>query len=93
MEHLTTNNIDAGKLLAVVEQATTPCQQVHVCSLYDYAEKLGAKTFASPSLIIIGKVVALHGQFGWLPNSNTSEEYFNPVEGKLINYKKKAERA
>ncbi|MBD0279374.1 MAG: uroporphyrinogen-III C-methyltransferase [Flavisolibacter sp.] len=91
--HLTSNNMAADKLLAVVEQATTPYQQVHVCSLYEFEEKLGVQTFASPSLIIIGKVVALHEQFGWLPNSNSKEEYFSPVEGKLVTYKNKAERA
>jgi uroporphyrin-III C-methyltransferase/precorrin-2 dehydrogenase/sirohydrochlorin ferrochelatase/uroporphyrin-III C-methyltransferase len=61
--------------------------------LYDYKEKLGNRSFLSPSLVIIGKVVALHQQFGWLQNSNSGEEYFAPVAGKLINYKDKAERA
>jgi uroporphyrin-III C-methyltransferase/precorrin-2 dehydrogenase/sirohydrochlorin ferrochelatase/uroporphyrin-III C-methyltransferase len=90
---LTANGIDPDKLLAVVEQATTPLQNVHTCSLYDYKEKLGNRSFLSPSLVIIGKVVALHQQFGWLQNSNSGEEYFAPVAGKLINYKDKAERA
>jgi len=30
--------------------------------------------------VIIGKVVALHEQFAWLENSNSSEYYFKPVE-------------
>jgi uroporphyrin-III C-methyltransferase len=81
VENLVSNNIAEDKLLAVVEQATTPLQQVHICSLYDYQNKLGNKQFISPSLVIIGKVVALHEQFKWLSNSNTTREtYFNSNE-------------
>jgi uroporphyrin-III C-methyltransferase/precorrin-2 dehydrogenase/sirohydrochlorin ferrochelatase/uroporphyrin-III C-methyltransferase len=79
VEKLTENNIAEDKLLAVVEQATTPLQNVHICSLYNYKEKLKEQTFISPSLVIIGKVVALHEQFRWLENSNSSEYYFKPV--------------
>ena len=90
---LTSNGIDSDKLLAIVEQATTPLQNVYTCSLYDYMDQLGDKSFLSPSLLIIGKVVTLHQQFGWIRNSNSSEEYFGSVAGKLISYKDKAERA
>jgi uroporphyrin-III C-methyltransferase len=76
---LTTYHIDAQKLLAVAEQATTPLQRIHVCSLYDYETKLKGKRFISPSLVIIGKVVALHEQFAWLPDNYTNEYYFKPV--------------
>ena len=72
--------INDDKLLAVVEQATTPCQQVHVANMYDYNKELKGRLFASPTLVIIGKVVALHGTFGWLENSNDKGEYFKPVE-------------
>jgi len=76
---LAAHQIDANKLLAVAEQATTPLQRIHVCSLYDYETKLKGKRFISPSLVIIGKVVALHEQFAWLPDNNTNEYYFKPV--------------
>ncbi len=79
VENLVANNISADKLLAVVEQATTPFQQVHTCNLYEYKAKLLNKKFVSPSLVIIGKVVALHEQFKWLSNSNNTQEYFAPV--------------
>ena len=79
VKKLTENNIPEEKLLAVVEQATTPLQNVHICSLYDYADQLKGRSFISPSLVIIGKVVALHEQFAWLKNSNSSEYYFKPV--------------
>lgn len=82
VSNLTANGIAKDKLLAVVEQATTPLQTVHVINLYDYAEKMKGQTFISPSLIIIGKVVELHEQFSWIKNSNSKEYYFKPV-GKI----------
>lgn len=77
---LVTNNISADKLLGVIEQAATPFQKVHISNLYEYEEKLKGKSFISPSLVIIGKVVALHLQFAWLANSSSSEYYFKPVQ-------------
>ncbi len=79
IEKLLENNIAKDKLLAVIEQATTPLQNVHITSLYEYGKQLKGKSFISPALIIIGKVVALHQQFAWLENSNSSEYYFKPV--------------
>lgn len=79
VEKLVENNISADKLLAVAEQATTPFQNVHISSLYEYERMFKGKSFISPSLIIIGKVVSLHQQFSWLQNSNSSEYYFKPV--------------
>jgi siroheme synthase len=73
-------NIDPQKLLAVVEQATTPLQNVHITSLYDYEVNFKGRSFVSPSLVIIGKVVALHDKFAWLPNSESSDYYFKPVD-------------
>ena len=79
VENLLQNNIADDKLLAVIEQATTPMQQVHISSLKAYGENLGGKVFASPTLVIIGKVVALHEKFSWLQNSTETGEYFKPV--------------
>lgn len=79
IEKLTENNIAEDKLLAVVEQATTPLQNVYVCSLYDYSRQLKGQSFISPSLLIIGRVVALHEQFAWLQNSHSRQHYFKPV--------------
>ena len=76
VKNLTENGIAADKQLAIIEQATTPYQQVSTCSLYDFAGTLGTQTFMSPTLVIIGKVVALHQQFGWLQNSSERQEYF-----------------
>ncbi len=83
VEKLVENNIAEEKLLAVIEQATTPLQNVHTTSLYKFKEQLKGKSFISPSLVIIGKVVALHQRFAWLENSNSSDYYFKPVSDRL----------
>jgi uroporphyrin-III C-methyltransferase/precorrin-2 dehydrogenase/sirohydrochlorin ferrochelatase/uroporphyrin-III C-methyltransferase len=79
VEKLITNHIDEDKLLAIIEQATTPLQNVHVTNIYDFQNKFEGHSFISPSLIIIGKVVSLHKNFKWLKNNNTSENYFKPL--------------
>jgi uroporphyrin-III C-methyltransferase/precorrin-2 dehydrogenase/sirohydrochlorin ferrochelatase/uroporphyrin-III C-methyltransferase len=83
VSNLVKHQIASEKLLAVIEQATTPLQNVHVTNLYKYDEQLWGKTFVSPSLVIIGKVVALHEEFKWLENSNSDTHYFKPL-AKLI---------
>jgi uroporphyrin-III C-methyltransferase len=83
--NLVANNISEDKLLAIVEQATTPFQQVQVSSLYDYDEKMKGREWISPSLVIIGKVVGLQEQFGWLPNSNSRNTYFEQVSASVKN--------
>ena len=51
--------------LAVIEQATTIHQRVHVTSLQSCARDFAGKQFSSPSLVIIGDVVKLYQQFNW----------------------------
>ncbi len=85
VEKLVSHRINPGKLLAVAEQATTPLQNIHTCSLYDYEQQLKGAPFVSPSLVIIGKVVALHKQFAWVQNSNSREHYFKPLTGRISN--------
>ena len=80
VKNLVKNNIDKDKLLAVVEQATTPFQQVHISDLYAYESLEKGKMYTSPTIVIIGKVVALHERFNWLKNTPSSEEYFKPGE-------------
>lgn len=84
VEKLSANNIAADKLLAVIEQATTPLQHVHISSIDNYNKNGKGQRFISPSIVIIGKVVALHEQFAWLPNNNSKEYYFKPM-GSLLN--------
>ncbi len=84
VEKLRANNISENKLLAVIEQATTPFQKVHISNLYKYEENLKGQSFISPSLIIIGRVVSLHQQFAWLANSKSTEYYFKPITSPVI---------
>jgi uroporphyrin-III C-methyltransferase len=51
--------------LAVIEQATTIHQQVHTTTLQRCALDFTNKKFSSPSLVIVGDVVNLHGVFNW----------------------------
>lgn len=79
VENLRRNNISDEKLIAVVSQASTPFQEVCVSSFDDYETVLKGRTFLSPSLVIIGRVVALHDSFKWFNSSNSDEYYFKPV--------------
>jgi siroheme synthase len=90
VEKLTGNQIHHSKLLAIIEQATTPLQNVHTASLYQYKNKLAGRKIVSPSLIIIGRVVALHKEFSWLNNSNSAASFFGTIESKLIRYQNDA---
>jgi uroporphyrin-III C-methyltransferase len=51
--------------MAVIEQATTIHQQVHISTLNNCLKDFEGKVFSSPSLVIIGDVVKLHKQFNW----------------------------
>jgi len=86
VEKLTEHKISADKLIAVVEQATTPNQQVTVANLYEFPYLPVNRKLSSPSLLIIGRVSALHEEFKWLENGLSTEEYFEPVTAKLIEY-------
>jgi len=80
LEKLLENKINDDKYIAVIEQATTPMQKVYNCSVYEYSKKWKGSKYKSPSLIIIGKVAGLREQFQWLPNSNSNEYYFKPIQ-------------
>lgn len=83
-ERLTFYGIDSEKRLAIIEQATTPAQHVATFDLYDYHQLPLKPTLASPSLVVIGRVVALQERFAWMANALSKEEYFSPVTGKVI---------
>jgi len=81
---LAVGNTD-DKKIAVIEQATTPYQKVYTSSLEEFQEKLGNKTFVSPSLVIVGKVVNLHEEFAWLESGKQEGIYFKSVtDGSLV---------
>lgn len=79
VSNLVRYGMEASMQLAVIEQATTSYQQVYTCGLYEYAEKFRSRSFLSPSLVIIGKVVALQRSFSWFQGSDLGEYYFKPL--------------
>lgn len=80
VNNLKKNGISSDKFIAVIEQATTSAQNVYVSNIYTCLDEFKSISFNSPSLLIIGKVVALHEQFAWLRNSHSGEQYFEPLE-------------
>lgn len=64
--------------LAVIEEATTIHQQVHTSTLKNCRKDFYEKDFASPSLVIIGKVVNLYQQFNWF-KSGKEGSVFNEL--------------
>ena len=88
VEKLTANHIDENKLLAIIEQATTPLQNVHIANLYDFEKQFNGQSFISPSLVIIGHVVSLHEKYKWVENSNSNEYYFKPMTSQVISISK-----
>lgn len=79
VEKLTSYGIDSKKSLAVVEQATTPLQNVRIYNFYRN-KTMSLENIISPSLIIIGKVVNLHRAFGWIKNYTNGAQYFTNIE-------------
>jgi uroporphyrin-III C-methyltransferase len=80
VKQLLDHSIDPGTSIAVVEQATTPCQKVFSSRIDHYEREFGSRSYTSPTLIIIGKVASLHQEFKWLPeNESGREQYFKPV--------------
>ncbi|HWK06160.1 MAG TPA: uroporphyrinogen-III C-methyltransferase [Puia sp.] len=79
VEKLVQYGIGADKWLAVVEQATTPLQNVYNGPIHAYLSAGRGSQYVSPTLLIIGKVAALHEPFQWLPDSHSREHYFAPV--------------
>jgi siroheme synthase len=89
------HGIGEDKWLAVIEQATTPMQNVLSCPIHEYRRSGGdmpatGRNYVSPTLIIIGKVVALQEAFRWLPDSNSATAYFKPVENHKIKTEERA---
>lgn len=56
---------DTHKPIAVVEQATTSSQKIHVSTVSDCCNQFSEYTFSSPTLIIIGDVVNMAKDFTW----------------------------
>jgi uroporphyrin-III C-methyltransferase len=65
--------------LALIEQATTVHQQVHITTLKNCEKDFKGKQFSSPSLVIIGDVVNLHERFDWLNQESQEGSVFNEL--------------
>jgi uroporphyrin-III C-methyltransferase len=80
VKQLTDEGIRPDRFIAVIEQATTPLQKVFSSPIHEYEKQFGNKPYASPTLIIVGKVAGLHAAFKWMPEMETAGElYFKPV--------------
>jgi len=71
--------ITKEKHIAVIEQATTAFQQIHIAEITEYPFTIQGNRFASPSILIIGKIVALHSQFSWFDSCKSKGNYFEPL--------------
>jgi uroporphyrin-III C-methyltransferase len=72
---------EASTPIAVIEQATTHHQKVHVSNLKDCGHDFAGIEFSSPSLVIIGEVVNLHDRFNWFLAGKTGS-VFREIERK-----------
>ena len=79
IEKLLEQGITDDKWIAIVEQATTPMQCVATWPVHDYLLAAARSSYASPTLIIIGRVAALHSSFQWLADSRDNELYFPSI--------------
>lgn len=79
------NLLNAGKNnqtpLAIIEQATTPFQKTYTTNLENFEQDFGDKKFISPSLVIVGEVVAQHQQYKWR-EENLNGTYFKKLEAR-----------
>lgn len=65
--------------LALIEQATTVHQQIHITTLRNCEGDFKGRQFSSPSLVIIGDVVNLHNRFNWLQQQPEAGSVFNEL--------------
>lgn len=76
VDNLLANGMAPHTMMAVIEQGTTPLQNVYSFRLNKFEKNFSSKEWLSPTIVIVGKVVSLHKQFLWQRNSNTSASYF-----------------
>jgi len=68
------------KPIAIIEQATTIYQKVHISTLRNCVEDFADKKFSSPSMVIVGDVVNLHKTFNWFTSRNEKGTIFNELK-------------
>jgi uroporphyrin-III C-methyltransferase/precorrin-2 dehydrogenase/sirohydrochlorin ferrochelatase len=72
-EQLIAHGQTPDKLVAVIENATTINQRVITGNLITISDRVRDGNFHSPSLIIVGDVVALHEKLTWFKSSGYSD--------------------
>ncbi|GGA86968.1 uroporphyrinogen-III C-methyltransferase [Puia dinghuensis] len=80
VHRLAKEGIAEDRWIAVIEQATTPLQRVSSWPVHQYLAAAAGSEYASPTLVILGRVAALHSSFQWLANSRSREQYFPSVQ-------------
>jgi siroheme synthase len=76
-QRLFESGISGDKPLAIVSQATTPGQKVHVSTISRC--KIAPPPHHSPALVVIGEVARLHDKFSWFNPTNEGTEYFESL--------------
>jgi uroporphyrin-III C-methyltransferase len=76
---LLNNGIPDDRWITVIEQATTPNQQLTNYRVRQFLAAAAGRSWQSPSLVIIGKVGALQPDFAWLPATTSTSPYFPPI--------------
>jgi uroporphyrin-III C-methyltransferase len=71
--------------LAVIEQATTVHQKIHITDLKHCAADFAGIEFSSPSLVIVGDVVKLHNDFNWHSANEIGSVFHELSTDKIIN--------
>jgi uroporphyrin-III C-methyltransferase len=80
VKQLLTHGMDPNTHIAIIEQATTPFQKVFSSPMGEFEKQFVSREYISPTLIIIGKVAALHRSYKWRSEQEkTNNQYFKPV--------------
>ena len=66
--------------IAVIEQATTVYQKVHVSTLQNCEAEFATTQFSSPSMVIVGDVVKLYWSFDWFITKNETGTIFKELK-------------
>ena len=66
---------------ALISKGTTPDQRVVSGTLESIVEAVEAAGVRAPTIIIVGDVVNLRGQLGWLEQMPAEPEAFSPGDG------------
>ena len=74
-KQLLENEAGINTPLAVIEQATTKYQKVHISTIGKCTDDFKDVEFSSPALIIVGEVVALHQKFQWFTTNGAGSVF------------------